>query len=53
MKAPSVAYVDSSVLLRLILGETGQSSELPKQSRLISSELLRLECLRAAGKINV
>ena len=41
-----VGYIDSSVLLRLLLKEPGKMLALDGFERLISSELLRVECLR-------
>lgn len=42
-------YVDSSVLLRIVLGEGGALSEWPSLEA-ISSELIRVECLRAVER---
>lgn len=39
-------YIDSSVLLRIILKEPGKISKIHKFSELISSELIRVECMR-------
>jgi predicted nucleic acid-binding protein len=41
-----ILYVDSSVLLRVVLGERGLLKEWRRSRRWISSELVRLECLR-------
>ncbi len=38
-------YVDSSVLLRVVLGEPHRLRIWPKISNAVSSELIRLECL--------
>jgi predicted nucleic acid-binding protein len=43
-------YVDSSVLLRLVLGERGALREWRRSDRLVSSELIRLECLRTIDR---
>lgn len=43
-------YVDASVLLRLVLGERGALREWRRSDRLISSELIRLECLRTLDR---
>lgn len=39
-------YVDSSVLLRVILGEPGRLRSWARIDHPVSSELIRLECLR-------
>jgi predicted nucleic acid-binding protein len=44
------AYVDSSVILRLILGEPGSLSTWGQVQRALSSELTRLECLRTIDR---
>ena len=43
-------YVDASVLLRIVLGESRALREYRRSSRLISSELIRLECLRTIDR---
>ena len=43
-------YVDSSVLLRVVLGERGRLREWPRSERWISSELVRLESLRTIDR---
>jgi predicted nucleic acid-binding protein len=43
-------YVDASVLLRLVLGERGALREWRRSDRLISSERIRLECLRTLDR---
>jgi len=43
-------YVDSSVLLRVLLGERGVLREWRRSRRWISSELIRLECLRTIDR---
>ena len=44
------AYVDSSVLLRVVLGEPERLKIWPKITNAISSELIRLECLRTIDR---
>lgn len=48
-----IAYVDSSALLRLALGEAGSLEELKKAEALVSSELLALESLRTIDRLRV
>jgi predicted nucleic acid-binding protein len=43
-------YVDSSVLLRVVLGEPGRLRAWPKITTAVSSELIRLECLRTIDR---
>ncbi len=43
-------YVDASVLLRVVLAEAGALREFRRASRWISSELIRLECLRTIDR---
>jgi predicted nucleic acid-binding protein len=47
------AYIDSSVLLRLVLGEPGMLRSLKRVTRPVSSELIRLECLRTIDRARV
>ncbi len=47
------AYVDSSVLLRVILGEPGRLATWANIDRAVSSELLRLECLRTIDRARI
>jgi predicted nucleic acid-binding protein len=44
-------YVDTSALLRVVLGEQGALAELAKADRLISSELLAVECRRTIDRL--
>ena len=44
------AYVDTSVLLRVVLGEPERLKIWPKITNAISSELIRLECLRTIDR---
>lgn len=43
-------YVDASVLLRIVLAEPGPLRELRRATRWISSELVRVECLRTIDR---
>jgi predicted nucleic acid-binding protein len=43
-------YVDSSVLLRVVLGERGRLRIWPRITTAVSSELIRLECLRTIDR---
>ncbi len=43
-------YVDSSVLLRIVLGEPDRLRIWPKITNPVSSELIRLECLRTIDR---
>lgn len=43
-------YVDSSVLLRVVLGERGRLRIWPKITAAVSSEVIRLECLRTIDR---
>lgn len=45
-----IAYVDSSVLLRIVLGQTGKLAEWKKIEQGISSVLIEVECLRALDR---
>jgi predicted nucleic acid-binding protein len=46
-------YVDSSILLRVVLGERGQLKEWHRSRRWISSQLIRTECLRTIDRARV
>lgn len=46
-------YVDSSVLLRVVLGEAGRLQEWQRIETAISSELIRLECLRTIDRARI
>jgi predicted nucleic acid-binding protein len=48
-----IAYVDSSVLLRVIFGEPGQLPQWRKLKEGVASELARVECLRAVDRQRV
>ena len=43
-------YVDSSVLLRIVLGERDRLRIWPTITNAVSSELIRLECLRTIDR---
>lgn len=45
-----IVYVDSSVLLRIVLGEPGPLRQWRAITRPIASELIRLECLRTIDR---
>lgn len=47
------AYVDSSVLLRVVLGERERLSIWHKITTPVSSELVRLECLRTIDRARI
>jgi predicted nucleic acid-binding protein len=46
-------YVDASVLLRIVLRERGALREWKDSTRLVSSELIRLECLRTLDRARI
>ncbi|MGP1674753.1 MAG: type II toxin-antitoxin system VapC family toxin [Candidatus Limnocylindrales bacterium] len=46
-------YVDSSVLLRIVLGEPGRLRVWSRITDAVSSELIRLECLRTIDRARV
>lgn len=46
-------YVDSSVLLRVVLGESGRLGIWSAITTAVSSELIRLECLRTIDRARV
>jgi len=45
-----IAYVDSSVLLRIVLGEPNRLREWKRIERPLASEIIRLECLRTIDR---
>jgi predicted nucleic acid-binding protein len=47
------AYVDASVVLRIVLGEPGRLSTWPLIEQAVSSELVRVECLRTIDRARV
>lgn len=46
-------YVDASVLLRVVLRERGVLREWQRSTRLVSSELIRLACLRTIDRARI
>jgi predicted nucleic acid-binding protein len=46
-------YVDSSVLLRAVLGEAGRVRIWTRITQAVASELIRLECLRTIDRARV
>jgi predicted nucleic acid-binding protein len=48
-----IAYVDSSVVLRLVLNQPGQLSEWPRIVTGVTSGLLEVECLRTLDRLRV
>ena len=48
-----IAYVDASVVLRVVLGESGRLREWPALTSIVSSELLEIECLRTLDRIRL
>ncbi len=47
------AYLDSSVLLRVVLGETKRLSEWSRITVAATSEIARVECLRALDRLRL
>ncbi len=48
-----IAYLDASVILRLILGQTDQLIEWPDVSAGVTSALAEVECLRTLDRVRV
>jgi predicted nucleic acid-binding protein len=48
-----IAYVDTSALLRLVLGEAGALEVLTSSEALVSSELLAVESLRTIDRLRL
>ena len=46
-------YVDSSVLLRVVLGEPGRLRVWPRITAAVASELITLECLRTIDRARI
>ena len=46
-----IAYLDASVLLRLVLGEPGRLREWPRVERGVASALAEVECLRSLDRL--
>jgi hypothetical protein len=47
------AYVDSSVLLRVLLGQEGQLNDRKKVETAVASALVELECLRTLDRLRL
>ncbi|MEO5705283.1 MAG: type II toxin-antitoxin system VapC family toxin [Candidatus Limnocylindrales bacterium] len=47
------AYVDASVVLRFVLGEPDALASWPSIERAVSSEIVRIECLRAIDRARI
>ncbi len=48
-----IAYIDSSVLLRILFGQSNALKEWKKINRGISSALIEVECLRTLDRLRV
>lgn len=46
-----IAYLDASVVLRLVLGERGRLTEWPDIERAVASALTEVECLRTLDRL--
>jgi predicted nucleic acid-binding protein len=46
-------YIDSSVLLRVILGAADALEEWPRITQMFSSDLLQIECMRTLERLRV
>ena len=46
-------YFDTSVILRVVLGERGRLAEWSRASRAVTSEITRVECLRALDRLRL
>jgi len=46
-------YFDSSVVLRVVLGERGRLKEWSRTSEAVTSEVTRVECLRALDRLRL
>lgn len=46
-------YFDSSVVLRVVLGERGRLKEWSRTSDAVTSEITRVECLRALDRLRL
>lgn len=49
----SIAFIDTSVLLRFLLKEAGVYPDLAKLKKIYSSELLRVEVLRTIDRLRI
>lgn len=47
------AYIDSSVVLRVVLGEPGRLREWSRITAAVSSEIVQVECLRVLDRARV
>jgi predicted nucleic acid-binding protein len=47
------AYIDSSVVLRIVFGEPNPLKELSQIRQGVASELIRVECLRTADRLRI
>ncbi len=47
------AYLDSSVVLRVVLGEPGRLKEWSRITDAVTSEIARVECLRTLDRLRV
>jgi predicted nucleic acid-binding protein len=47
------AYLDASVILRVVLGEPNRLPEWPRITTAVSSELVRVECLRVFDRLRI
>ena len=45
-----IVYLDSSIILRIVLGATGRLREWTRLTSAVSSELVRVECLRVLDR---
>lgn len=48
-----IAYLDSSVVLRVVLGQPGQLTEWKRITTGVASGLIEVECLRAIDRLHV
>jgi predicted nucleic acid-binding protein len=48
-----IAYLDSSVVLRVVFGQPGSLAGWTSIERAVSSELIRVECLRAIDRLRI
>jgi predicted nucleic acid-binding protein len=48
-----IAYVDASVLLRALLGQSNALADWRRIQRAVSSELIRVECLRTMDRLRL
>ena len=46
-------YFDSSVILRVVLGERGRLAEWSRTSEAVTSEITRVECLRVLDRLRL